>query len=116
MREGDLLSGRPNGDDLPRCRRKGAAAGHTIGTHCQNHPVRLNKMPFIAAEQEINEHRIGECRASRTTGAVPPRSRIGAHKCHRSVLGIPRTDDLGRRIPRRRLDQDHSGTGQMNYF
>jgi hypothetical protein len=51
----DLLSGRPNGDDLPRCRPQGGGAGHTIGTHSQNHPLRLDKMPFIKAEQEIHE-------------------------------------------------------------
>ena len=31
------------------------AAGHTIGTHSQTHPLRLHKMPLIRAEQEINE-------------------------------------------------------------
>jgi peptidoglycan-N-acetylglucosamine deacetylase len=31
------------------------AAGHTIGTHSQTHPLRLQKMPLTRAEQEINE-------------------------------------------------------------
>jgi peptidoglycan-N-acetylglucosamine deacetylase len=31
------------------------AAGHTIGTHSQTHPLRLHKMPLIRAEREINE-------------------------------------------------------------
>jgi hypothetical protein len=52
-----------------------AAAGHTIGTS-QKSPLRLEKMPFIKAEQEINEG----SRPGRTTGAVPPHSRTGARK------------------------------------
>jgi peptidoglycan/xylan/chitin deacetylase (PgdA/CDA1 family) len=35
--------------------RKIEAAGHTIGTHSQTHPLRLHKMPLAKAEQEINE-------------------------------------------------------------
>ena len=35
--------------------RRVEAAGHTIGTHSQNHPLRLDKMPLINAEREINE-------------------------------------------------------------
>jgi peptidoglycan-N-acetylglucosamine deacetylase len=35
--------------------RKIEAAGHTIGTHSQTHPLRLHKVPLSKAEQEINE-------------------------------------------------------------
>ncbi|MBI5264891.1 MAG: polysaccharide deacetylase family protein [Bradyrhizobium sp.] len=35
--------------------RKLAAAGHTIGTHSQNHPLTFQKMPIEKAEQEIND-------------------------------------------------------------
>jgi len=39
----------------PDVARRVEAAGHTVGTHSQNHPLRLDKMPLIKAEREINE-------------------------------------------------------------
>jgi peptidoglycan/xylan/chitin deacetylase (PgdA/CDA1 family) len=39
----------------PDVARRVEAAGHTVGTHSQNHPLRLDKMPLINAEREINE-------------------------------------------------------------
>ena len=35
--------------------RKLAAAGHTIGTHSQTHPLTFNKMPIEQAEKQIND-------------------------------------------------------------
>jgi peptidoglycan/xylan/chitin deacetylase (PgdA/CDA1 family) len=35
--------------------RKLLAAGHTIGTHTQNHPLGMNRMPIERAKQEIDE-------------------------------------------------------------
>jgi peptidoglycan/xylan/chitin deacetylase (PgdA/CDA1 family) len=35
--------------------RKLAAAGHTIGTHTQNHPLTMNKMPIEKARKEIDD-------------------------------------------------------------
>jgi peptidoglycan/xylan/chitin deacetylase (PgdA/CDA1 family) len=35
--------------------RKIVAAGHTVGTHSQNHPLRLHKVPLGKAEQEISD-------------------------------------------------------------
>ncbi|MBR0801501.1 polysaccharide deacetylase family protein [Bradyrhizobium jicamae] len=35
--------------------RKLAAAGHTIGTHTQTHPLTMNKMPIERARQEIDD-------------------------------------------------------------
>jgi peptidoglycan/xylan/chitin deacetylase (PgdA/CDA1 family) len=35
--------------------RKIEAAGHTVGTHSQTHPLRLHKVTLAKAEQEINE-------------------------------------------------------------
>ncbi|WP_426442591.1 polysaccharide deacetylase family protein [Bradyrhizobium genosp. P] len=35
--------------------RKLAAAGHTIGTHTQHHPLTMNKMPIDKAKQEIDD-------------------------------------------------------------
>ena len=39
----------------PDVARRVVAAGHTVGTHSQNHPLRLDKMSLINAEREINE-------------------------------------------------------------
>jgi peptidoglycan-N-acetylglucosamine deacetylase len=38
----------------PNVAREVEAAGHTIGTHSQDHPLRLHKMPLAKAEDEIN--------------------------------------------------------------
>src|ERR1700676_4798702 len=35
--------------------RKLAAAGHSIGTHTQNHPLTMNHMPIERAKQEIDD-------------------------------------------------------------
>jgi len=35
--------------------RKIVAAGHTVGTHSQNHPLRLHKVPLAKAELEISD-------------------------------------------------------------
>nr|WP_245312847.1 polysaccharide deacetylase family protein [Bradyrhizobium macuxiense] len=35
--------------------RKLIAAGHTVGTHTQNHPLTMNKMPIEKAKQEIDD-------------------------------------------------------------
>jgi hypothetical protein len=90
------------------------AAGQTIGTHSQNHPLRLEKMPLIKAEQEIHE---GIASASAALGEPPaPFLRIPGWRANRSVLGIPEADDLERRLPRRRPDQDHSSTGAFRWI
>jgi peptidoglycan/xylan/chitin deacetylase (PgdA/CDA1 family) len=39
----------------PRLVQRIAAAGHTIGTHSQNHPLTFNKMPLPRAKREIND-------------------------------------------------------------
>src|SRR6267154_1419466 len=39
----------------PDAVRKIEAAGHTIGTHSQTHPLRLHKVALSKAEQEIND-------------------------------------------------------------
>ncbi len=40
---------------FPETVRRIFAAGHTIGTHSQNHPLTFNHMPLAKAEQEIDE-------------------------------------------------------------
>lgn len=39
----------------PAMVRQVHAAGHTIGTHSQSHPLTFHKMPLARAEQEIND-------------------------------------------------------------
>src|SRR5580698_7301147 len=40
---------------FPEGVRKLAAAGHSIGTHTQNHPLTMNHMPIDRAKQEIDD-------------------------------------------------------------
>jgi len=40
---------------FPKWVERVAAAGHTIGTHSQNHPLTFNRMPLERAESEIND-------------------------------------------------------------
>ncbi|MFX9209209.1 polysaccharide deacetylase family protein, partial [Acinetobacter baumannii] len=35
--------------------RKLIAAGHTVGTHSQNHPLTMNKMPLEKVRQEVDD-------------------------------------------------------------
>lgn len=41
--------------EYPEGVRKLIAAGHTVGTHSQNHPLSMNKMPIERARQEIDD-------------------------------------------------------------
>ena len=41
--------------DYPEGVRKVRDAGHTIGTHSQNHPLGMNRLPFERARQEIDD-------------------------------------------------------------
>src|SRR5450756_1918533 len=41
--------------DSPEGVRKLAAAGHSIGTHSQDHPLTMNHMPIDRAKQEIDD-------------------------------------------------------------
>jgi peptidoglycan/xylan/chitin deacetylase (PgdA/CDA1 family) len=41
--------------DYPEGVRKVRDAGHSIGTHSQNHPLSMNRMPIERARQEIDE-------------------------------------------------------------
>jgi peptidoglycan/xylan/chitin deacetylase (PgdA/CDA1 family) len=87
----------------PHVAREVLAAGHSIGTHSQTHPLRLHKMPLAKAEEEINE---GIVSVTAALGEPP-----GAHQCHRPVPGVPEPRNLERRLSRRRLDQDQPGAG-----
>jgi peptidoglycan/xylan/chitin deacetylase (PgdA/CDA1 family) len=41
--------------EYPEGVRKLIAAGHSVGTHTQNHPLSMNRMPIERAQQEIDE-------------------------------------------------------------
>jgi peptidoglycan/xylan/chitin deacetylase (PgdA/CDA1 family) len=56
--------------------RKLVAAGHTIGTHSQNHPLTFQKMPVEKAEQEINDGIASTSAALTDPGALAPFFRI----------------------------------------
>jgi peptidoglycan/xylan/chitin deacetylase (PgdA/CDA1 family) len=56
--------------------RKLAAAGHTIGTHSQNHPLTFQKMPVENAVQEIDTGIASVSAALRDPSAIAPFFRI----------------------------------------
>jgi peptidoglycan/xylan/chitin deacetylase (PgdA/CDA1 family) len=56
--------------------RKLRAAGHTIGTHSQNHPLSMNKMPIERARQEIDDGIASTAAALGDPDAVAPFFRI----------------------------------------
>lgn len=56
--------------------RKLRAAGHTIGTHSENHPLSFNRMPVERATQEINDGIAHTAAALGDPGAVAPFFRI----------------------------------------
>jgi len=56
--------------------RKLRAAGHTIGTHSQNHPLSMNKMPIDQARQEIDDGIASTVAALGDPAAVAPFFRI----------------------------------------
>ena len=41
--------------EFPEGVRKLVAAGHSVGTHTQNHPLSMNRMPLDKAKQEIDD-------------------------------------------------------------
>src|SRR3954469_20271315 len=56
--------------------RKLRAAGHTIGTHSQNHPLSMNRMPIEQARQEIDDGIASTAAALGDPAAVAPFFRI----------------------------------------
>ncbi len=55
MRQGDFLQIGQMARTYPEGVRKLRDAGHTIGTHTQNHPLTMNHMPIERAKQEIDD-------------------------------------------------------------
>jgi peptidoglycan-N-acetylglucosamine deacetylase len=78
----------------PSVAREVKAAGHTIGTHSQNHPLQLNKMPLVQARKEIDEGISSVTAALGETGAPAPFFRIP---------GLARTNAIDKYLATRNL-------------
>jgi peptidoglycan/xylan/chitin deacetylase (PgdA/CDA1 family) len=62
--------------DYPQDLRRVLAAGHSIGTHTQNHPLSMNRMPVERARQEIDDGIASATAALGDPAAVAPFMRI----------------------------------------
>ena len=62
--------------DYPEGVRKLREAGHTIGTHSQNHPLSFNRMPVERAKQEIDDGIAAVSAALGDPAAIAPFFRI----------------------------------------
>ena len=51
----NFFTDRPQARAFPEGVRKLRDAGHTIGTHTQNHPLTMNRMPIERARAEIDD-------------------------------------------------------------
>ena len=62
--------------DYPEGVRKVRDAGHSIGTHSQNHPLSMNRMPIERARQEIDDGIAATTAALDDAGGLAPFFRI----------------------------------------
>jgi peptidoglycan/xylan/chitin deacetylase (PgdA/CDA1 family) len=62
--------------DYPEGVRKVRDAGHTVGTHTQNHPLGMNRMPIERARQEIDDGIAATTAALGDSGSLAPFFRI----------------------------------------
>jgi peptidoglycan/xylan/chitin deacetylase (PgdA/CDA1 family) len=62
--------------DYPEGVRRVRDAGHTVGTHTQNHPLSMNRMPIERARQEIDEGIAATTAALGDSGSPAPFFRI----------------------------------------
>jgi peptidoglycan/xylan/chitin deacetylase (PgdA/CDA1 family) len=62
--------------EYPQDLRRVLAAGHSIGTHSQNHPLSMNRMPIERARQEIDDGIASATAALGDPAAVAPFMRI----------------------------------------
>jgi peptidoglycan/xylan/chitin deacetylase (PgdA/CDA1 family) len=62
--------------DYPEGVRKIRDAGHSIGTHTQNHPLSMKRMPIERAQQEIDEGIAATTAALGGSGSLAPFFRI----------------------------------------
>jgi hypothetical protein len=79
---------------FPETARKISEAGHTIGTHSQNHPFRLNRLPLDKIGEEVDE------------GIASVRSALGDPKALAPFFRIPglaRNEDIDNELYARSL-------------
>jgi peptidoglycan/xylan/chitin deacetylase (PgdA/CDA1 family) len=69
----------------PEAVRKVRDAGHTVGTHTQNHPVGMDRLPFERSRQEIEQGITSVTAALGNGGGLSPFLRIP---------GLRRTDEI----------------------
>jgi len=62
--------------EYPEIVREIRAAGHSVGTHSQNHPLTFHRMPLAKAEQEINDGIASVSAALGEEGGIAPFFRI----------------------------------------
>jgi peptidoglycan/xylan/chitin deacetylase (PgdA/CDA1 family) len=62
--------------EFPGTVRRIAAAGHTIGTHSQSHPLTFDRMPVERARRQIDDGIASVAKALGDTGEVAPFFRI----------------------------------------
>src|SRR5438128_10700723 len=62
--------------DYPEGVRKIRDAGHSIGTHTQNHPLSMKRMPIERAQQEIDDGIAATTAALGGSGSLAPFFRI----------------------------------------
>jgi peptidoglycan/xylan/chitin deacetylase (PgdA/CDA1 family) len=62
--------------DYPEGVRRVRDAGHTVGTHTQNHPLSMNRMPIERARQEIDDGIAATTAALGDSGSPAPFFRI----------------------------------------
>ena len=55
MRQGDLFPDRQDGAGVPECGAPDSSEGHTIGTHTEDHPLRMQKLPVDKIRWEIDQ-------------------------------------------------------------
>lgn len=85
MREGDLFLVGQMARSYPETARKVYEAGHTIGTHSQTHPLRLNKVSIDKFDAEVDD------------GIASVKSVLGDAKALSPFFRIPglaRTDEI----------------------
>ena len=86
--------------------RKLRDAGHSIGTHTQNHPLGMNRMPIERARQEIDDGIASVTAALGDDGsacAVLSDPRSVARRRRRGLSGVAGHPDLERGFSGRRL-------------
>ena len=86
--------------------RKLRDAGHSIGTHTQDHPLDMNRMSIERARQEIDDGIASVKAALGDDGSarpVLPHPRPAARRSRRGLSGVAGHPDLERRFSGRRL-------------